>query len=1076
MDMKNRMVFVMAAILSVGSCMVEPDNPDQMVFYADAAGTRTSLQSDGSVIWQPKDLISIYHNDYHGQFASTNTTPSASVEFKGTVPNFVRDENQYFYAFYPYSKELTTEGSVYGIPLPSEQTAVEGTFADDLFISAARTKDDRLHFHNVCGGVKFSVAEDGIKKVVFKANGGESIAGKLKIEFDSDGIPVLSSVDDGSSSVTLMAPDQGTFQKGEWYYLVLAPGTLGKGYTIEFYDQEMVGKVSSGDPVQVKRSVWGVLAGLEPDVTFNEGSIEASVGDLAFYSVENQQVSQSLQITNTGQSSVTIHSVSVDGPFTTDFDLGATVDSGKSHTLTVSFVPTGTPSGTGELTIVYGAYQSLKIPLSYRVLPFGAAYQSGDFNIKFHLYDDCTVSYDNGYLDASLDFGHISVGDKDYAYISIDNECDYDVRLMVLGNPEGFYVREDGRIIDRVIPAGREDGVSIYFAPKEKADYSGTFYIMVFDPRHPDTSYWCFPYHVKGLSRDVTSLWLNPQELSFSPALAGYESNSATVKVHNEGSYPVAVTVVCPEGFSVSESHFMLAPWGQAGSRKDDLVVTFNPTQAKTYSCKLVFEGENLYPGPFDVDMTGLGFALQKDFANFGTDVLWAGCNLGAASPTEYGNYYAWGETAPKESYSLDNYKYYDPSTGKITKYAKNNSVTLESIDDAATNANPQWRMPTLDDWSDLSSYTTCKQITVDGVKGLLIRGTRDPYKDQAIFMPMAGAYDGANLESPGAQGYYWSSASASASSAYCYSMMDGSDRFSRPDMARYLGFSVRPVFSGVPVSNIVFDPSEVELMTGSAIQLTPMLAPANVTDRSLVWSSSNESVATVSSSGHVRGISVGSAIITAVSASGQKGICSVKVTPFVSPEAVDLGLSVRWASMNIGAFSPEEYGDYYAGGETEPKENYAWATYQWCNGTSSTLTKYCRDSRYGNQGYSDLKAVLSLDDDAAHVRLGGSWRMPTKSEWDELRQNCKAVRSSENGVDGVRLTGPNGNSIFFPAAGGKNGQNLVSMGKEGYYWSSTLNTSYSYNAFILNLKSSGSVSSSSDGRCYGFSIRPVSD
>lgn len=1044
--MKNRMVFVMAAILSVGSCMVEPDNPDQMVFYADAAGTRTSLQSDGSVIWQPKDLISIYHNDYHGQFASTNTTPSASVEFKGTVPNFVRDENQYFYAFYPYSKELTTEGSVYGIPLPSEQTAVEGTFADDLFISAARTKDDRLHFHNVCGGVKFSVAEDGIKKVVFKANGGESIAGKLKIEFDSDGIPVLSSVDDGSSSVTLTAPDQGTFQKGEWYYLVLAPGTLGKGYTIEFYDQEMVGKVSSGDPVQVKRSVWGVLAGLEPENAFAEGTIEVSKSQLDFYSMADQGTTKSLEIRNTGTKPVTIHAVTCEGPFSSDLTAGVTIGVGGKLSMNVTLSASGTGSGSGKVTIVYGASQTMTVDVSYMVFAYGISIVSEDFKPSLRLDGDCEVVTDKGYWEVFHNFEYVPVGETDGSSIEIKNEGTTDLRVIVFGNPECFYFSKNNEPVDKVVSPGRRTSIDISFVPTEKKEYSGVFHIILFDADDPGSNYACFPYYLSAISKDITALYLTKKSLEFSSLLARYETASMSLQVRNQGDYPADITVVCPEGYTVSESHFTLdAPIGSHPQYTKDLTVTFNPQHAGTFSGKLVFEGDNLYYGPFEVELTGKAFDLERDFANFGGDVLWAGCNLGASSPTGYGSYYAWGETAPKSSYTMDNHQYYDPATGQYTKYISTRSnETLESVDDAATQKDPHWRIPTIYDWRNLSDRTTRRQVTIDGVKGMMFVGSRDPYQEQAIFFPFAGGYDGASLESRGSQGIYWSSTSYSdKKSAYSYWMEEGSISLSTNTSGRHLGFTIRPVYSEVPVSDIVFSETDNKLMVGSMRQLVPQVLPANAANKELTWSSSNESVATVTSTGFVKGISTGSATITATSVgSGVKTGFVVTVVPVAVPEMVDLGLSVKWASFNVGAFSPEQTGDYYAWGEVEPKDYYDWKSYKWSEGTAYELTKYCPSSSNGFNGYSDLKKTLEAQDDVAHVRYGGKWRMPTKAELDELA-SCSWVYGTREGVEGYYVYGPNSNkvSIFIPLSGYRS-KDGISSASYGCVWSSSLSGS----------------------------------
>ena len=154
--------------------------------------------------------------------------------------------------------------------------------------------------------------------------------------------------------------------------------------------------------------------------------------------------------------------------------------------------------------------------------------------------------------------------------------------------------------------------------------------------------------------------------------------------------------------------------------------------------------------------------------------------------------------------------------------------------------------------------------------------------------------------------------------------------------------------------------------------------------------------------------------------------------------DLVDLGLSVKWATYNVGAITPEGYGDYFAWGETEPKDYYSWSTYKYCNGSSSTMTKYCTSSSYG---IVDNKTTLELTDDAAHVNWGGNWRMPTDVEITELCTECTWTWITQNGVNGYKVTGSNGNSIFLPAAGYYNGSQLYDKGSEGRYWSGSLHT-----------------------------------
>lgn len=153
--------------------------------------------------------------------------------------------------------------------------------------------------------------------------------------------------------------------------------------------------------------------------------------------------------------------------------------------------------------------------------------------------------------------------------------------------------------------------------------------------------------------------------------------------------------------------------------------------------------------------------------------------------------------------------------------------------------------------------------------------------------------------------------------------------------------------------------------------------------------------------------------------------------------EYIDLGLSVKWASMNIGASSPEESGDYFAWGETTPKSFYSWSTYKYCNGTYDSLTKYNHNE---NMGVVDNKMVLELSDDAANVNWGGAWRMPSEDEYKELLNKCTWYSSSQNGKNGFLIQSKiNGNCIFLPVAGTMYKESLYEFGKIGYYRSNAI-------------------------------------
>lgn len=188
----------------------------------------------------------------------------------------------------------------------------------------------------------------------------------------------------------------------------------------------------------------------------------------------------------------------------------------------------------------------------------------------------------------------------------------------------------------------------------------------------------------------------------------------------------------------------------------------------------------------------------------------------------------------------------------------------------------------------------------------------------------------------------------------------------------------------------------------------------------------------------------------------------------------VDLGLpsGLMWATRNVGATSPEDYGDYFAWGETSHKSVYDWSTYRYCNGDRDQLTKYCNDSNDGYNGYTDNLIYLQPGDDAATANYGG--RTPTKYEWNELVANTTSHWTTQNGVNGLLFKGQNGNSLFIPAAGSRWDSTLSLDGSTGNYWSSALVTTFAPSNAWDFCFDSGGRSMNQSSRNNGHSVRAV--
>ena len=195
--------------------------------------------------------------------------------------------------------------------------------------------------------------------------------------------------------------------------------------------------------------------------------------------------------------------------------------------------------------------------------------------------------------------------------------------------------------------------------------------------------------------------------------------------------------------------------------------------------------------------------------------------------------------------------------------------------------------------------------------------------------------------------------------------------------------------------------------------------------------------------------------------------------------EYVDLGLpsGLKWAACNLGANSPEQPGDYYAWGETEPKEDYAWDTYKHAKATEYTLTKYCTDVEMGLDGFTDGKTQLEPADDAATVRLGAPWRMPTEAEAEELLNGCTWTKETINDIPCLRATSKtNGKSIVICISGFMSGTINDTRGTMTAFWASTLSSREGDRgvAFFELGKETFSPEVGYGLRFLGFPIRPV--
>ena len=507
------------------------------------------------------------------------------------------------------------------------------------------------------------------------------------------------------------------------------------------------------------------------------------------------------------------------------------------------------------------------------------------------------------------------------------------------------------------------------------------------------------------------------------------------------------------------------------------------------------------YPIMFNVPSDGPPSRLEP--VDLGLSVYWANCNVGATAPRGFGKLFAWGEVSDKETFSWSNYSH-GTSEGNMSKYnlypetgsqVDGLGVLLSEDDAAHVLWGEKWRMPTREEYEELLEKCDCEPVNVFpyGFK------VRSRHTGKTLFLPASGAEgEGSASMSRSSWGQYWSSSLSEGASNFAgmlrFRLWDGDVDCRVAENYRYVGQSIRPV---ADIARIVLSDETVDMGTvrpGSQTKRTIMLHNRGVGTMSVVFKSVDAPFSidrnnlTTYSVQPDQSLSVEVTFSPASDASSQaySGLLVFETNSKGAPTAtvrllgrvdlsgsgeqarpVDLGLSVKWASMNVGATSPEGYGLYLAWGETDEDQAYIWKNYLHCDGSQTALKKY-----YAGDG----KSVLEQEDDAAGKLMGEGWRMPTEAEFKELLDKCEWSELIRlNGVSGrfVYNSSDRYRYMFLPMGGYKFNQTVTDLGTAGYYWTSSLWKS------DPKLAHSGKVEAGTQyvngtSRAYGLSVRAV--
>lgn len=297
-----------------------------------------------------------------------------------------------------------------------------------------------------------------------------------------------------------------------------------------------------------------------------------------------------------------------------------------------------------------------------------------------------------------------------------------------------------------------------------------------------------------------------------------------------------------------------------------------------------------------------------------------------------------------------------------------------------------------------------------------------------------------------------------------------------------------------IPVKSLSISQSEVNLEVGQSVTLHARVMPEDATNKTVTWASGDEQIVTVSQSGKVTAKKAGRATLFAL-CGHLKRSCWVIVKDKSAPdqrqtqssssktgndnghEWVDLGLpsGTKWSTCNLGASGPTENGNYYAWGETSTKSVFAWSSQKYCTDSSGAhFSKYVpsdKSNNWSGSGSPDNKTRMDLSDDAARANWGGLWRIPTKTQWEELKGKCAWFWIG----NGYEVTGPNGQSITIPAAGFRYGTSTSGVGYCGSYWTSSVCPFFAGSAWLIFIDSD-TINISYHSWYGGRPVRPVTE
>ena len=971
------------------------------------AETKTVVEGGTHVYWEPGDEIMVFSGEKSAKFVTDLTASSATATFKGTFGEDAWPEDMDLWAVYPYSEEAVFDGETITTTLPSEQVARAGSFGKDMNLAIAHSTTNTLQFYNVGGGLRFSVTEEGIKKVILVGLGEEILAGQIKISFQN-GVPIFTEGSGMRPYIALSAPGDG-FVPGEWYYMNALPQSLSQGFKMRFFKDGSSGVRVFVKSVEIKRSIFGSIENADAGVEYYKDEM-VQVDDDAIEDLINQCIDSEIDVETKREELEALPSV--ESVEILEMETIVHFVSGE-----VVYYPYAFPSIFDQEDAEEPATSLSRAKSKEKEAPTKASgYVAADVAI-FNLFSEDSGRKNQNRLVENTKAVFERAGKSVHIYGC--NDFNIDNLVDAIKNNAIIFVSTLGTTDSRILL-----GQKVTVVPE--TSYDNLMYINNLNTKKFD-----------GSQRYTTDI----------------------VQILNDKHYsgPLVYLASCYTKPN-NDSNLNLVGWNgvnKVGQAYGLIIADYLANWRKTFQAfSIDFSNEHTPSGTI-IDP----LETSTKLIHYGNG--WSGSSRDGWTELKRDNKVVIDQPTPgtcnkklkytvKLSYRNDGSIVTD---GKSTTYENDNQYFFEYTDLGDTEGNGIWRRSDpLRFNNDMVEYKV-KNLTAGVWRFKSYCNTDDPYY---------GDYRNQDC----------------TYAIFSHSFKENDVQEDDTPSVVTLGTMAGP--DNLVLGGAVINRSLAGLETG--FEYWKKDAPSN---KSTVRTSATyeDYFGTTLQLSSLNGEYEFRAFATdEEDRTGYGDIQSFRYgggspQAYATPKAIDLGLpsGLKWASFNLGATRSEDYGYYFAWGETEPKDDYSWGTYKWCMGSEMTMTKYCSNSYYGYNGFTDGKTVLDPEDDAAHVNLGGNWRMPTKAEQDELRDRCFWEWTQVNGVNGDLVTGPNGDSIFLPAAGYRNDSTLGNDGTYGYYGSSSLHTDFHPYAFLFAFGSDLVVCRYYDRRL-GFSVRPVTE